>query len=62
MIVATIVVPTIPTSRSPRKRIARSANVNTRPNKATKIGHVVKLPSETGTPLDGGCEAMIPEL
>jgi len=34
----------IPTIRSPRKRIARSAKVKRIPMTATKIGHVVKLP------------------
>src|SRR3954447_8244009 len=49
-IVATIVVPTMPTSRSPLNRRARSATVRTRPNSAMKIGHVVQWPSVTGVP------------
>ena len=41
MIVARIVVATIPIRRSPRTPRARSAIVSTRPKNVTKIGHVV---------------------
>lgn len=41
MIVARIVVPMIPSSRSPRIPRARSASVKTTPKSVTKIGHVV---------------------
>ena len=61
MTVATIVVPMIPTIRSPRKRIARMANVKRIPKTATKIGQVVKLPSWTGVPF-AGMDATMPEL
>ena len=50
-IVATTVVPMIPTKRSPLKPRARRASVRTMPTNVTKIGQVVKRPSVTGSPV-----------
>ena len=53
MIVARIVVVTIPIRRSPRTPRARSTIVRTRPKKVTKIGHVVSRPRSTIVPSPG---------
>jgi hypothetical protein len=58
-IVATTVVPMIPTKRSPLKPRARRASVRMIPTNVTKIGQVVKRPRVTGSPEPG---TTIPEL